>query len=115
VNLLYIAIGVLVALIAAGGLYYMRLIKSYKNFISFEHEILKNPSDEGIDAYMEQFEKAYIPTSPKIMVYRTKFYQSIKGNPNVSYNKKRELGAFFKSKGISTLSLTKENIEIEED
>jgi len=107
------AIIIVVIIVAIG--YYFKMINSYKKFIMLEKELMETPSDEAVDVYIKAYSTSYIPNTPKILAYRTRFYLNIKKSENVSYRKKKELLDFFKEKGIPVFSKARKVTENDED
>ncbi len=100
---------IFLAIVLIGGFaYYYYTIQKFKNFLKFEQELKKNPSDEKVYQYMQLFNKTYIPKNPKIQASRGKVYHVIKASQDVSYETKKELRHFFESKNIPVLTTFKE-------
>lgn len=106
---------ILLLALAVGGVYYFNLINKFKKLILFENEIKKNPNDALIKQYMIQYKKTFFPKKEQILAGRARFYYSIKENPQVSYEMKKEFRHFFETEGVDLLAGVKAAKSVSED
>ena len=114
-TILQFILALLVLALIAGGVYYYRLITGFKKLIKFEREIKANPNDALIKQYIIQYKKTFFPKKEEILASRARFYYSIKENPQVSYEMKKELRHFLENEGVNILVGVKTTKSTEEE